>query len=74
MGFRLAEDRLDAEQDLARLRLASLARGAALDVLVIRPGPGQVRLDREDRVRVARGEGAAFRRRSRLEDRGTVLR
>jgi hypothetical protein len=62
----LAEDRLDAEQDLARLRLAPLADGLPLDVLVVGLGARDIRLDGEDRVRVARGKRAALCRRPRL--------
>jgi hypothetical protein len=57
---RLAQDGLDAEEDPARLGRAALVDGGALDVVEVRLGAGQVRLDREDRVRVARREGPAL--------------
>src|SRR5437016_7360617 len=71
---RLAEDRLNTEQDLARLGSAPFVDRAALDVVVVRLRAGDVRLDREDRIRVPRRERSALRRRSRLQDRRAVLR
>ena len=69
-----AEDRLDAEQDLARIMLTPRADGFLLDVLVVGLRPRDVWLDGEDRVRVPRGERASLRRRARLKDRRPVLR
>ena len=71
---RRAEDRLDTVEDLARLRLAPFVDSAALDVVVVRLGARDVRLDREDRIRVARRERPPLRRRAGLQDRRPVLR
>src|SRR5262249_58939475 len=69
----LPQDRLDAEEDLAGLRRAALVHGGALDVVVVGPGAGEVRLDREDAVRVPGGERPSLRGGAGLQDGRAVL-
>ena len=73
LGARGADDRLHAEQHLAGRRRTARLDHAALDVVVQRLGAGDVGLDGEHRVGIARREVAALARGAGLQDGGTSV-